>query len=98
MAKLTVKQVLKRADKADTKKAQWRSIYEEAYEYGLPQRNLYGGGYENNVPETNKSSKVYDSTAVNSVQRFGNRIQSALWVINLFLMPIFNSPSIYSEI
>ena len=79
MAKLTVKQVLKRADKADTKKAQWRTIYEEAYEYGLPQRNLYGGGYENSVPEGNKSSKVYDSTAVNSVQRFGNRIQSALF-------------------
>ena len=79
MQKLTVPQILKRSEKADNRKEQWRSIYEECYEYGLPQRNLYGGSFENNVPGTNKSSRVFDSTAVHSTQRFANRIQSALF-------------------
>ena len=47
MQKLTVPQILKRSEKADNRKEQWRSIYEECYEYGLPQRNLYGGSFEN---------------------------------------------------
>tara|TARA_R100000458_G_scaffold41105_2_gene38714 strand:+ start:5593 stop:7149 length:1557 start_codon:yes stop_codon:yes gene_type:complete len=79
MEKLTPIQVLKRADKANNRKDQWRSIYEECYEYGLPQRNLYGGHYESRVPAQDKSSRVFDSTAIHATQRFANRIQSALF-------------------
>ena len=46
---LDVKQIKKRFKKAETYKDQWRSIYEEAYEYALPMRNLYDGYYEGNV-------------------------------------------------
>ena len=65
--------------KAESRKSLWRDIYEECYEYALPQRNLYDGYYEGNVPGQRKMSKVFDSTAIHSTMRFANRIQSALF-------------------
>ena len=76
---LDVKQIKKRFKKAETHKDQWRSIYEEAYEYALPMRNLYDGYYEGNVPGQNKMKRVFDSTAIHSTARFANRIQSSLF-------------------
>ena len=60
---------------ADTHKEQWRSIYEEAYEYALPMRNLYDGYAESGTPGQNKMKRVFDSTAIHSTARFANRIQ-----------------------
>jgi hypothetical protein len=65
---LDVKQIKKRYKTAETHKDQWRSIYEEAYEYALPMRNLYDGYYEGNVPGQNKMKRVFDSTAIHSVR------------------------------
>jgi len=79
MAQLEAREIVKRADKADTRKEQWRNIYEECYEFALPQRNLYSGYYEGKTPGQNKMARVFDATAINSVQRFANRIQSALF-------------------
>jgi len=76
---LEVKEIKKRYKKAETHKEQWRSIYEEAYEYALPMRNLYDGYYEGNVPGQNKMKRVFDSTAIHSTARFANRIQSSLF-------------------
>ena len=59
---LDVKQIKKRYKKAETHKDQWRSIYEEAYEYALPMRNLYDGYYEGNVPGQNECLIVRLST------------------------------------
>ena len=36
------KKILERIKKAEGKKELWRDIYQECYEYALPQRNLYG--------------------------------------------------------
>lgn len=79
MAKLEPREVMKRAEKADSRKDQWRTIYEECYEFALPQRNLYSGYYEGKTPGQDKMARVFDATAVNSTQRFANRIQSALF-------------------
>ena len=79
MAKMSVETVIKRASLASSKKDQWRTIYQECYEYALPQRNLYDGFYEGGVPGQKKMSKVFDSTAIHSTQRFANRIQSSLF-------------------
>jgi len=65
--------------KADARKEEWRMIYEECYEFALPQRNLYDGYYEGKTPGRNKMVRVFDATAINSTQRFANRIQSALF-------------------
>ena len=72
-------QILKRADKAQSRKDQWRSIFEECYEFALPQRNLYSGFYEGRSPGQGKMDRVFDSTAINSTQRFANRLQSTLF-------------------
>jgi Bacteriophage head to tail connecting protein. len=79
MARISPEEVLKRHKKADARKEEWRTIYEECYEFALPQRNLYDGYYEGGTPGQNKMARVFDSTAINSTQRFANRIQSALF-------------------
>lgn len=79
MARISPQEILKRRDKADARKDEWRTIYEECYEFALPQRNLYDGYYEGKTPGQNKMARVFDATAINSTQRFGNRIQSALF-------------------
>ena len=79
MAGLSTEQIKKRYKKAEAHKQQWRAIYEEAYEYALPMRNLYDGYYEGNTPGQNKMKRVFDSTAIHSTARFANRIQSSLF-------------------
>jgi hypothetical protein len=77
---LTVEQVIKRHELAQRRKDNWRQIYEDCYEFALPQRNLYDGHYEGGgSPGQNKMVRVFDSTAINSTQRFANRIQSGLF-------------------
>lgn len=77
---LTAEQVMKRHDIAQRRKDNWRQIYEDCYEFALPQRNLYDGYYEGGgSPGQNKMARVFDSTAINATQRFANRIQSGLF-------------------
>ena len=76
----SVQQIMKRHEAAQRRKDHWRQIYEDCYEFGLPQRNLYDGYYEGGgAPGQNKMARVFDSTAINAVQRFANRIQSGLF-------------------
>jgi len=79
MMRLKAEDVLKRHDKALIKKEDFRSLYEEAYEFALPQRNLYDGHYDGGVGGTKKMNRVFDSTAINSTQRFANRMQSGIF-------------------
>ena len=68
MMRLTVGEVISRHDKALTRKEDFRDLYEECYEFALPQRNLYDGHYEGKVSGTKKMSRIFDSTAINSTQ------------------------------
>ena len=77
--KLTVEQILQRHKIAQTKKDDFRALYEDAMEFALPQRNLYSGDYESKVGGRQKMSRVFDSTAINSTQRFANRLQSGIF-------------------
>ena len=47
--RLDVKEVMEREAKAQARKDEWRSIYEDCYEFALPQRNLYSDYYEGKV-------------------------------------------------
>lgn len=76
---LKPEEIMKRAEKAQGRKDQWRSIFEDCYEFALPQRNLYSGYYDGGSPGQSKMDRVYDSTAINSTQRFANRLQSTLF-------------------
>ena len=77
--RLNAEEVLKRHDKALIKKEDFRNLYEECYEFALPQRNLYDGHYDGKVGGTKKMNRVFDSTAINSTQRFANRMQSGIF-------------------
>lgn len=77
--KLKAEDVLKRHDLALRKKDDFRDLYEDAYEFALPQRNLYDGYWEGKVGGAKKMNRVFDSTAINSVQRFANRLQSGIF-------------------
>ena len=77
--RLTPEQILARQKLALNRKEDFRSLYEDAYEFALPQRNLYTGDYESNVGGRKKMSRVFDSTAINSTQRFANRLQSGIF-------------------
>ena len=79
MAPLETTEIKKRYKISQTHKEHWRSIYEEAYEYALPMRNLYDGYYDGDVPGQSKMKRVFDSTAIHSTARFANRIQSSLF-------------------
>jgi hypothetical protein len=79
MMRLKAEDVIKRHDLALRKKDDFRDLYEDAYEFALPQRNLYDGYWEGKVGGSKKMARVFDSTAINSVQRFANRIQSGIF-------------------
>lgn len=79
MMRLSAEDVLKRHEKALVRKEDFRNLYEEAYEFALPQRNLYDGHYDGKVGGTKKMNRVFDSTAINSTQRFANRMQSGIF-------------------
>jgi len=76
----SVENIMKRHEAAQRRKDNWRQIYEDCYEFALPQRNLYDGYYEGGgAPGQNKMARVFDSTAINATQRFANRIQAGLF-------------------
>ena len=77
--KLSVEQIIKRQSVAQSRKDNFRDLYEDAYKFALPQRNLYDGDFEGRVGGQKKMSRVFDSTAINSTQRFANRMQSGIF-------------------
>jgi antitoxin component of RelBE/YafQ-DinJ toxin-antitoxin module len=77
--KLSPTALKKRYEKSTSHKDHWRSIYEDAYRYALPMRNLYDGYYESNSPGQDKMSQVFDSTAIQSTHRFANKLQSGVF-------------------
>jgi hypothetical protein len=79
VAALTPEQLRKRSSAAWERKEPWRSLYDEAYEFALPQRNLHDGSWDAGVRGRQKGRRVFDSTAVHATQRFANRMQSGLF-------------------
>ena len=66
MPKLSVKELCRRHEIALSRKENWRSLYEEAYEFALPQRNLYDGYYEGGATSTGnkKMARVFVTDAL----------------------------------
>jgi hypothetical protein len=76
--KMSVDEILRRSEKAQRDKDLFESLYTDAYEFALPQRQLYGY-YDGNSKGAKKMARVFDSTAINSTQRFANRLQSGIF-------------------
>ncbi len=71
---LTVEKLGIRADMADQQKQNWVPMLRDAYEFALPMRNLY----EVTQPGNEKMDRVFDSTAINSTQKFATRMQAGI--------------------
>jgi len=76
--RLSPDEIMKRQELAQKKKDEFQQLYQDAYEFALPQRQLYGI-WEGGVSGTKKMQRVFDSTAINSTQRFANRLQSVVF-------------------
>lgn len=76
--RLTAQEIIKRQSVAQTKKDEFQQLYQDAYEFALPQRQLYGI-WEGGSTGSKKMQRVFDSTAINSTQRFANRLQSVVF-------------------
>ena len=76
--RLTPEEIMKRQDLAQRKKDEFQQLYQDAYEFALPQRQLYGV-WEGGASGMKKMQRVFDSTAINSTQRFANRLQSVVF-------------------
>lgn len=76
--RLTPDEIMKRQELAQRKKDEFQQLYQDAYEFALPQRQLYGV-WEGGATGMKKMARVFDSTAINSTQRFANRLQSVVF-------------------
>ena len=68
------KQYLKRYEAAKAKRSNFVDVFEECYEYALPQRE----SFYHEVSGQRRDDKIFDETAVVGVQEFASRLQSGL--------------------
>ena len=95
--KMSAGMLTKRYNAAWSRKENWRNLYEQCYQYALPQRNLYDGYWEDGQSGRVKNLQVFDSTAVHGVQRFANRLQSGLFPPDKSWMELFPGTDIPPE-
>ena len=69
-----VNQLLARYRKAKAIKDQWTPIFEDCYEYALPQRESF---YSESIAKR-RSESIFDETAVVGVQEFASRLQAGI--------------------
>ena len=65
---------LKKYEKAKTIRLQFEDLYDEIFEYCLPQRQ----GFKNYTPGQRRDDRIFDETATVGVQEFASRLQSGL--------------------
>jgi len=70
----TVGDLKSRCKNAWGRKELWRSLYQDAYRFAMPQRDTFTA-YS---PGQHKNRHVFDDTAVNGVQTFASRMQAGL--------------------
>lgn len=70
-----IEQLVKRAERAFARKDQMRSIYQDAYEFAMPERNPYNS----TAPGQRKNNRVFDSIALSGVTRLANRLQKVMF-------------------
>ncbi len=72
-----VRQLVARYKAALVIKSHWRQLLSDAYEFGLPQRNLFFDDASKGATQGQKKiDRVFDSTAQTATIQFANRIQS----------------------
>ena len=67
--------LLKRFNAANGRKALWIDTLQQAYQYALPQREEF---YLNMREGQKKNEEVYDSTAINGLQKYASRMVATI--------------------
>lgn len=67
--------LLKRFNAANSRKNLWIDTLQQCYQYALPQREEF---YQNSREGQKKNEEVFDSTAVNGLQKYASRMQATL--------------------
>ena len=75
MAERTIKQLKQRHKAALARRQNWLGTWRDAYRFALPQRDIM----DQPRPGQPKGDLVFDSTAINSLSAFANRITSAMF-------------------
>ncbi len=75
MAERTVKQLKVRRDAAIARRQNWEGSWRDAYRFALPQRDIM----DQPKPGQPKGDLVFDSTAINSLTAFANKITDAMF-------------------
>jgi len=70
----TVKDLCKRASKAQETWELWRSLHQEAFDFAAPQRETFRFW----SPGQRKNRHIFDSTAVDGLVTFANKIQGSI--------------------
>jgi len=83
LARLSIKDLRARSEKAWNRKRGWNSVLREAYEFSQPQTNPYhnspDGGITPSISEGHsKTNRVFDSTLIGDTTKLANRLQSDL--------------------
>jgi len=68
-----VEKLIKRFGAAKARREMWRSLFQEAYDYALPQKETFNF----HSPGQKKNRHIYDSTAPMGVRTYAARLQSA---------------------
>ena len=68
------KKYLEQYERAKAKRENFVPLFEECYEYALPQRESF---YSETIGQR-RDDKIFDETAVVGVQEFASRLQSGL--------------------
>jgi len=69
-----VKTILSKYERARTVRQNWVDLFEECYEYALPQRESF---YQESAGQR-RDDKIFDETAVVGVQEFASRLQAGM--------------------
>ena len=74
MHEKTAEGMIQRYEKALTIRREFEELYDEIFEYCLPQRQ----GFKNYTPGQRRDDKIFDETAVVGIQEFASRLQAGL--------------------
>ena len=69
---MDIENIIKRYNNAKQEKIKWDQLYKDAYDIALPHRNQY------RQYSTNKTDKIFDSTAMICVNNFVSNMQNNL--------------------
>ncbi len=70
----TAKNFLQKYDKAKSHRLLFENLFDECYEYALPQRE----GFSYLTPGQRRDDRIFDETAVVGVQEFASRLQNGI--------------------